>query len=107
LERWKIEQMISQKIALSNRSADGYVIPVGSVHLVFVKTEIGMIGCGAFDVAALERFLVPAAKMKPVSGPSITTIGELLSAQVKEVNAPAAERGIRVGMSGKEALEFL
>ncbi|MDO9540350.1 MAG: YunC family protein [Methanocalculus sp.] len=99
--------MNPQKISLSNRSADGYVIPVGSVHLVFVKTEIGMIGCGAFDVAALERFLVPAAKMKPRTGPSITTIGELLSAQVKEVNAPAIDRGIRVGMSGKEALEHL
>lgn len=99
--------MNPQKISLGNRSADGYVIPVGSVNLVFVKTEIGMIGCGAFDVAALERFLVPAAKMKPVSGPSITTIEEILSAQVKEANAPATERGIRIGMSGKEALEHL
>lgn len=99
--------MIQTTIPLKNRIAEGYAIPVGSVNLVFIKTEIGMIGCGAFDIAALERFDIPAVKMKPVTGPSIATIGEILDAVVKEVNKPAAEHGITPGMTGKEALELL
>lgn len=99
--------MIHTTIPLKNQSAEGYVIPVGSLNLVFIRTEEGMIGCGAFDIAALERFGVPAAKMKPVSGPSITGIDEILDAIVKEANEPAAKRGITIGMTGKEALENL
>jgi len=45
--------------------------------------------------------------MKPVAGPSITSIDEILEAVVREVNEPAAERGITIGMTGKEALELL
>lgn len=99
--------MIHTTIPLKNRSAEGYVIPLGTVNLVFIKTEEGMIGCGAFDITALEQFGVPAAKMKPVAGPSITSIDEILEAVVREVNEPAAERGITIGMTGKEALELL
>ncbi|WP_460371462.1 DUF1805 domain-containing protein [Methanocalculus sp. MC3] len=45
--------------------------------------------------------------MKPVDGPSIATIDEILDAMVKEVNVPATKRGIVIGMTGKEALEHL
>jgi len=99
--------LIHTTIQLNNQSAEGYAIPVGSVNLVFITTEEGMIGCGAFDIAALERFGTPAAKMKPVAGPSIATIDEILDAMVKEVNGPATKRGIVIGMTGKEALELL
>ncbi len=99
--------LIHTAIQLRNQAAEGYVIPVGSVNIVFIKTEEGMIGCGAFDITALERFGVPAAKMKPVAGPSITSIDEILEAVVREVNEPAAERGITIGMTGKEAFELL
>lgn len=95
------------KIPLKNQAAEGYVIPVGAVNLVFIKTGVGMIGCGAFDIAALERFGVPAAKMKPVAGPSIATIEDILDAIVGEANRPAIDRGITPGMTGKEALELL
>ncbi|MCQ1539218.1 DUF1805 domain-containing protein [Methanocalculus taiwanensis] len=98
---------MQKTIQLKNRIAEGYAIPVGPVNLVFITTEEGMIGCGAFDIAALERFGIPAAKMKPVAGPSIATIDEILDANVKEVNKPAAECGITPGMIGKEALELL
>jgi len=99
--------LIHTTIPLKDRTAEGYAIPVGSVNLVFITTEEGMIGCGAFDIAALERFGIPAAKMKPVAGPSIATIDEILDAMVKEVNVPATKRGITIGMTGKEALELL
>jgi uncharacterized protein YunC (DUF1805 family) len=66
-----------------------------------------MIGCGAFDVAALERFRYPAAKVKPTRGPSIADLEDLLAGEVKDANGAAASLGVAVGMSGKEALDLL
>ena len=43
-------------VRLSHKVADGYVIPLGPANLVTVVTDVGMVGCGAFDVAALDLF---------------------------------------------------
>lgn len=70
-------------------------------------TDLGMVGCGAFDVAALNNFGYPAARVKPSRGSSISTIDDLLVGVIKEANDAAAKMGIKVGMSGKEALDLL
>ncbi len=95
------------EVRLSKKKADGFVIPLGPVNLVAVKTDIGMVGCGAFDVAALDSFSYPAAKVRPSLGPSIMDTEDILKGTVKEANRSAFGRGIRTGMTGKEALELL
>lgn len=92
---------------LSRKQGDGYVIPLGPVNLVNVITDIGMVGCGAFDVAALNNFGYPAAKVKGAEGSSISTVDDLLKGTVKEVNPAAEKLGIKVGITGKEALDLL
>lgn len=98
--------MISQKIQLKHKSAEGCVIPLGPVNLVSAHTDVGMIGCGAFDIMALNAFDYPAVKVKGRQGP-IAALEDLLEGEVKEVNTQAAARGIKVGMSGLDALELL
>ena len=95
------------KVQLPGKQADGYVIPLGPVNLVNVVTDIGMVGCGAFDVAALNNFGYPAAKVRPSQGSSIATIEDLLQGIVKEVNPNAETLGLKVGLTGREALELL
>jgi uncharacterized protein YunC (DUF1805 family) len=99
--------MIQTKVKLAKKEADGYVIPLGKVNLVNVVTDQGMVGCGAFDVAALNNFGYPAARVKPSRGSSIATIDDLLVGVIKEANDAAAKLGIKIGMSGREALELL
>jgi uncharacterized protein YunC (DUF1805 family) len=99
--------MIQTKVKLAKKEADGYVIPLGKVNLVNVVTDQGMVGCGAFDVAALNNFGYPAARVKPSRGNYIATIDDLLVGVIKEANDAATKRGIRVGMSGEEALDLL
>lgn len=99
--------MIHTTVDLTKKQADGYVIPLGKVNLVNVATDIGMVGCGAFDVAALNNFGYPAAKVRPARGSSIATIDDLLEGVIKEANEAAAKLGIKVGMSGREALDLL
>ena len=94
--------MIHESISVKNKQADGYVIPMGPFNLVCIKADIGMIGCGAFDVTALDRFDYPAARISGVS-----TVEDLLDGTVKEANEQARSRGIEAGMSGREALEHL
>jgi len=95
------------KVQLPEKQADGYVIPLGPVNLVSVVTDVGMVGCGAFDVAALNNFGYPAAKVRPSQGSSIATIEDLLQGIVKEVNPNAETLGLKVGLTGREALELL
>ena len=97
--------MCDVKVELGGRSARGFVYPLGPVNLVAVVTDVGMVGCGAFDVAALEKFGYPAARVRPASGPSIASIPDLFAGIVKDANGPAQARGVKAGMTGKEALE--
>jgi len=99
--------MIHTKVQLTGKDADGYVIPIGSLNLVNVVTDRGMVGCGAFDVAALNNFGYPAARVRPSKGSSIATIDDLLMGIVKEVNPAGEKLGLKVGMTGKEALDLL
>ncbi len=95
------------KMQLTEKQADGYVIALGPVNLVNVVTDVGMVGCGAFDVAALNNFGYPAAKVRPAQGGSIATIEDLLHGIVKEANPAAEKLGLKVGQTGREALELL
>jgi len=95
------------KMQLTAKQADGYVIALGPVNLVNVVTDVGMVGCGAFDVAALNNFGYPAAKVRPSQGSSIATIEDLLQGIVKEVNPAAEKLGLKIGLTGRDALELL
>ena len=59
------------EIRLQKKRAQGFIIPLGPANLVAIKTDVGLVGCGAFDVAALDSFSYPAAKVRPSLGPSI------------------------------------
>ena len=95
------------KVQLAKKEADGFVIPLGPANLVAIKTDVGMVGCGAFDVAALDSFSYPAARVRPSIGPSIVDTDDILKGIVKEANRSAMGRGIRTGMTGRQALDRL
>ena len=99
--------METADVKLSRKTAEGFVIPLGPANLVAVKTDVGLVGCGAFDVAALDSFSYPAVKVRPSLGPSIVTIDDILKGIVKEANRSAMGRGIKNGMTGRQALELL
>ncbi len=98
---------VSYKVQLTNKQADGYIIPIGKVNVVCVVTDVGLVGCGAFDVMALDSFSYPAVKVKSSNANPIATIDDLQNGTVKEVNAAAAKLGIKVGMTGREALDLM
>ena len=99
--------MQEEQVLLRNSVGRGFVIPLGPVSLVGVIAAGGLVGCGAIDVAALEKFGYPAARVRPSRGSSVSNIAELLEGVVKEANEGAKRRGVAVGMTGKDALDLL
>jgi uncharacterized protein YunC (DUF1805 family) len=95
------------KVRLAKKEAEGFIIPLGPANLVAIKTDVGMVGCGAIDVAALDSFSYPAARVRPSIGPSIVDTDDILKGIVKEANRSAMGRGIRTGMTGRQALDRL
>lgn len=93
-----------QKVDIGGKPARGFVYNLGPVNLVAVVTDAGLVGCGAFDVGALEKFGYPAARVRPAKGPSVNSIPDLLEGIVKDANGPAEKRGVKPGMTGREAL---
>lgn len=93
-------------VQLTKKTAQGYVIPFGPVNHVTVLTDVGMVGCGMFDVSALDSFSFPAAKVRAATG-AVVTVDDLMMATVKEANRSAMGRGITMGMTGRQALEQL
>ena len=55
----------------------------------------------------LNNFNYPAAKVRPLTGPSIVTVNDLLEGEIKESNPAAQALGITIGMKGKTALDLL
>jgi len=94
-----------EPVMLSHKEAAGFVIPMGPFNLVMVATDRGMVGCGAFDVAALDKFAYPAARVKSASGGAVATVEDVLRGIVKDANEEALKLGIAAGMTGREALE--
>ncbi len=89
-------------IALKNGDARGASLDLGPVKMVYARKSGGFLGCGIFDVAVLDRFGVAAANVRGVS-----TVEDLLAGSVSRVNDAAAAKGVRVGMTGREALELM
>ncbi|RXE57424.1 hypothetical protein ABH15_01445 [Methanoculleus taiwanensis] len=96
--------MMHERIRLAYKDAYSYVIPIGSVKLMAVVTETGMIGTVGFDIEAIENLGVPAAVVHAGEGMAIESIDDLLDGEVKAANLHAVQHRVEVGMSGREAL---
>ena len=94
--------MNSIDIELDGKRAHGVLINLPGVPLVLAYGERGFVMCGYLNVEVAEKLGVAAAMVRGVS-----TVKDLLQADVQACTRAAAERGVRVGMSGKEALEKL
>ena len=96
-----------EQATVEGRSAEIVVMPLGPESLVYVRTERGLLACGAIDPAALEKFGIAAARVRPTTGASIGGVDDLLAGEVREANGPAQALGIYPGMTGRAALARL
>ncbi|MEA2089635.1 MAG: DUF1805 domain-containing protein [Thermoproteota archaeon] len=73
-----------------------------SPPLLIVVGRTGFVMCGFLNMEATEKLNVAAAT---VSG--VKTFEDVLQAEVKAVTSKAEMKGVKPGMSGKEAVKLL
>lgn len=98
---------MEESITIGGKMVQGFTIPLGPVNIVMIVGSQGVLGCGAIDVSALERFGVPAVRIAGKEGRPISKVEELLAGVVTAVNEGAARKGARQGMSGMDAAALL
>jgi uncharacterized protein YunC (DUF1805 family) len=102
-------EVTSSEMTVEGRGIRVSVVPLGQANLVLAQTTStgGVLACGAVDPSPLEKFGVPAARVRPTRGPSVVHAEDLLTGLVTEANGPATALGVRPGMSGREAITLL
>lgn len=89
-----------ETLKIGNQTCEGAdILLPGNVHLLVIRAEKGLLGCGYLSLAAAEKFGHALAIVRGVA-----SFEDMLAAEVQEVSAAAAALGVRPGMTGKEAL---
>ncbi|MDY0266142.1 MAG: DUF1805 domain-containing protein [Methanimicrococcus sp.] len=92
--------MISKKLTLEGKEFDAYSVMLDSAPFLLIRAaDKSFLACGFLDISAADRLFSCAAK---VSG--VKTFEDMLAAEIIAVTKKAEEKGVVVGMSGKEAL---
>jgi uncharacterized protein YunC (DUF1805 family) len=72
-----------------------------------ILTEAGLVGCGIYDVATAGEFGQAVAIAKGTPQKPLVEPEDLLDAKIVAATRPAQDLGVRVGMTGREAVELL
>ena len=87
------------KIEIDGLEFSGTTVELLQGKLLIIQGKTGMLGCGYFNLAVADKL---GSAMAIVSG--VKCYDDMLAATVAGVSVKAAEAGVKVGMSGKEAL---
>ena len=94
-------------IETKSKPAQGLSVSWKDGQFVTIVTENGMVACGAFDVKVMDEFNAAMAIAKGTPQKPLKVPDDLLGAKIVGVTSRAAGMGIKVGMSGREALELM
>ena len=87
------------KIEIDGLEFSGTTVELLQGKLLIIQGKTGMLGCGYFNLAGAATL---GSAMAIVSG--VKCYDDMRAATVAGVSAKAAEAGVKVGMSGREAL---
>lgn len=72
-----------------------------------IMTKIGIVGCGIYDITTPTEFGQAIAIAKGTPDNPLVEPEDLLTATIVDATPKAKQCGVRVGMSGKQAVECL
>lgn len=78
---------------------EGFCLPVPPSNLIFITAPGVFLGCGFFDMRTFDKLGIAAVRITGIS-----TLEELLAGKIAELTKSAETSGIRVGMTGNDAL---
>jgi len=93
---------MNQTLEIDGRTFEGHAIATPKGTLLFILGTRGFLGCGYFDYATADKIGDALAIVRGVK-----SFDDMLAASVVTVSRAAAEAGVQVGRSGREALALL
>jgi uncharacterized protein YunC (DUF1805 family) len=90
-------------IIIENNQFTAITVALPKTNFLAVTSEKGYIMCGALDVALLNEKLKDRGIIAG-RAVGVRTIEQLLDAPLESITFEAENRGVHVGMSGREAL---
>jgi uncharacterized protein YunC (DUF1805 family) len=102
-----LPRIISRPIQFKNGCAIGVSNRWRKGQYCTILTEAGLVGCGIYDVKTCAHFgqavaIARGTPQKPLVDPE-----DLFEAKIVEATPQAEALGIKVGMTGREAVELL
>src|SRR3954469_19988816 len=102
-----LPRSISRPLQFKNGSAIGISNRWHKGQYCVILTEAGLVGCGIYDVKTAAEFgqavaIAPGTPQKPLVEPE-----DLFEAKIVEATPQALALGVKVGMTGREAVERL
>jgi uncharacterized protein YunC (DUF1805 family) len=72
-----------------------------------IHTSKGLVGCGIYDIRAANEFSLAVAIARGTPAKPLREPEDLFNAKILEVSQAAERLGVKVGMTGREAVETL
>jgi uncharacterized protein YunC (DUF1805 family) len=76
-------------------------------QFVMIILNKGLVACGVIDMVVMERAGTAIAVIRGTPEKSLIVVDDLLSAKIQEVTEKADSLGVKVGMTGREAMDIL
>ena len=86
-------------VDVDGKHGSGVEIPLPKAPLVLASGKDGFVMCGYLSIETADRLGVAAALVRGVN-----TVDDLLAAKIQDLTKAAAAKGVKAGMTGREAL---
>jgi uncharacterized protein YunC (DUF1805 family) len=94
--------MKSVDVVVNGKTGIGVEIELPKASLVLVHGDSGFVMCGYLDIQAADKKGDAAALVR-----GVCTVNDLLEADIAAVTKAAAKKGVKIGMTGRDALSRL
>ena len=102
-----IPRTISRPIQFKNGCAIGISNRWSKGQYCTILTEAGLVGCGIYDVKTAAEFGQAVAIARGTPQNPLVNPEDLFDARIVDATPQARELGIKLGMTGREAVELL
>ena len=94
-------------VVTKSKPAIGLEVSWKDSQFVMIIADGGVVACGVVDKDVMERVGAAIAIARGTPEKQLVTTGDLLSAKIQDVTKKAYDYGVRIGMTGQQALFIL
>lgn len=102
-----LPRSISRPLQFKNGCAIGISNRWQKGQYCMILTEAGLVGCGIYDVKTAAEFGQAVAIARGTPANPLVDPEDLFDAKIVDATPRAKELGVKVGMTGREAVELL